>query len=225
MRTAILLTPALSLFLSLFATSSLVGCSGAESSDVNAGTSAQELKKNKDGSATGNGKVCFWDSGSVSVSPSDPDYPVSNEPVSSPPSSGSAPGSHGGGDQSEPDQGEKYQSPMPTVDAEPVPVSTQTQYPIGASFPAPDGCNTCACTAQGVLCTAKACAPGGTSPGNPGQPPTQPPAPGCTLNGKHYKSGDSVPSVDGCNSCGCHEGQIACTEMACVDDEPKGNGK
>jgi hypothetical protein len=40
----------------------------------------------------------------------------------------------------------------------------------------------------------------------------------CTYNGQEYQIGESVPSVDGCNSCSCDEsGQIACTEMACPE--------
>ncbi|MCA9679126.1 MAG: hypothetical protein KC464_29120, partial [Myxococcales bacterium] len=31
-------------------------------------------------------------------------------------------------------------------------------YPVGAVFPAGDGCNSCSCTASGVACTELACA-------------------------------------------------------------------
>jgi hypothetical protein len=34
-----------------------------------------------------------------------------------------------------------------------------THYAIGARFPAPDGCNTCTCSAGGGACTERACAP------------------------------------------------------------------
>jgi len=37
----------------------------------------------------------------------------------------------------------------------------------------------------------------------------------CQYNGKTYKSGESFPSTDGCNSCGCENGQVACTMMWC----------
>ena len=38
----------------------------------------------------------------------------------------------------------------------------------------------------------------------------------CTYNGQIYQAGESVPSIDGCNSCSCDEsGQVACTDMAC----------
>ncbi len=42
------------------------------------------------------------------------------------------------------------------------------------------------------------------------------PAPGdCTLDGKTYRNGDTLPSPDGCNTCSCMNGQIACTLIAC----------
>ena len=37
----------------------------------------------------------------------------------------------------------------------------------------------------------------------------------CEYGGKTYASGDSFPDEDGCNSCSCEDGQIACTLMAC----------
>lgn len=39
----------------------------------------------------------------------------------------------------------------------------------------------------------------------------------CTYNGKTYKEGDSFPSEDGCNTCGCSNGTVACTLRACVN--------
>lgn len=39
----------------------------------------------------------------------------------------------------------------------------------------------------------------------------------CSYNGKIYAHGDSVPSGDSCNSCGCQNGQVSCTLMACDD--------
>jgi hypothetical protein len=32
-------------------------------------------------------------------------------------------------------------------------------YNVGDTFPSPDGCNSCSCTADGIACTTKACAP------------------------------------------------------------------
>jgi hypothetical protein len=39
----------------------------------------------------------------------------------------------------------------------------------------------------------------------------------CHYNGTIYKSGDGFPSTDGCNTCGCENGQVACTLMACEE--------
>lgn len=41
---------------------------------------------------------------------------------------------------------------------------------------------------------------------------------GCTYEGKTYKDGEGFKDKDGCNSCSCQKGQIACTEMACLPD-------
>lgn len=44
----------------------------------------------------------------------------------------------------------------------------------------------------------------------------------CSYEGQTYKVGESVPSIDGCNSCSCDEsGQIACTDMACYNIDKK----
>ena len=43
----------------------------------------------------------------------------------------------------------------------------------------------------------------------------EPSGAGCQYNGKTYKDGEAVPSIDKCNSCSCSNGQIACTAMAC----------
>ena len=37
----------------------------------------------------------------------------------------------------------------------------------------------------------------------------------CQYNNKTYKSGEGFPSEDGCNSCSCDNGNVACTLMAC----------
>ena len=42
----------------------------------------------------------------------------------------------------------------------------------------------------------------------------------CVYNGVTYQDGDGFPSSDGCNSCGCNNGDVACTERACAP-EPK----
>ncbi|GEM_PF-537613 len=39
----------------------------------------------------------------------------------------------------------------------------------------------------------------------------------CTYNGKTYKSGQTFPSTDGCNTCVCDaSGQVICTKIACT---------
>jgi hypothetical protein len=35
--------------------------------------------------------------------------------------------------------------------------ASATPYAVGASFPSPDGCNQCNCSAEGILCTIKVC--------------------------------------------------------------------
>lgn len=37
----------------------------------------------------------------------------------------------------------------------------------------------------------------------------------CQYNGKTYKSGEGFPAEDGCNNCGCEDGKVMCTLMAC----------
>jgi hypothetical protein len=38
----------------------------------------------------------------------------------------------------------------------------------------------------------------------------------CSYNNKVYASGDSFPSEDGCNTCSCEDGAVACTARACA---------
>lgn len=38
----------------------------------------------------------------------------------------------------------------------------------------------------------------------------------CNYNGIIYKNGQSFQDNDGCNTCGCRNGEISCTAMACV---------
>lgn len=43
----------------------------------------------------------------------------------------------------------------------------------------------------------------------------------CEYNGTSYEAGSSFPSSDGCNTCSCSEGGVACTLRACAPvDEP-----
>lgn len=150
-RSVILLAAALATTTAL--SISVSACSGG---DVSVGSTEQELKKKKDGGATGNGASCSWDD------------TVSSDGTTTP-----APG---GG------------------------------YEIGDSFKSPDGCNDCSCTAQGIVCTMRACPPGGGGTGG-----------SCVYDGKTYPEGAGFKSTDGCNSCSCGAGgMVACTEMACA---------
>jgi hypothetical protein len=80
-------------------------------------------------------------------------------------------------------------------------VNGVASYAIGESFPAPDGRNTCTCTAEGVICT-------GIDYGD-----------GCTYNGRKYEIGESFASDDGCNTCTCAEREggsdLECTNLPC----------
>lgn len=61
-------------------------------------------------------------------------------------------------------------------------------FSLGQDFKSLDGCNDCTCSAQGIMCTLRACNPGGggTSPGNPGN------GPACSLEAKICPDGSSV---------------------------------
>ena len=47
----------------------------------------------------------------------------------------------------------------------------------------------------------------------------------CQYNNKFYRDGASFPSKDGCNTCTCSNGNVACTEKACLPKGCKYNGK
>ena len=40
---------------------------------------------------------------------------------------------------------------------------------------------------------------------------------GCEYGGRTYQNGEGFKDTDGCNSCSCVNGQVACTMMACRD--------
>ncbi|XP_045208395.2 kielin/chordin-like protein isoform X2 [Mercenaria mercenaria] len=44
----------------------------------------------------------------------------------------------------------------------------------------------------------------------------------CDYNGLTYNDGDTFTSEDGCNTCQCIEGKVACTKMACLGCEKDG---
>jgi hypothetical protein len=39
----------------------------------------------------------------------------------------------------------------------------------------------------------------------------------CTYEGKIYNEGEGFKASDGCNSCSCTNGRVACTLMACPE--------
>lgn len=45
----------------------------------------------------------------------------------------------------------------------------------------------------------------------------------CSYYGKIYEDGARFPAGDGCNSCGCDDGNVACTEIACNVPEIEGS--
>lgn len=88
----------------------------------------------------------------------------------------------------------------------------------GTTVSATDGCNTCVCTTSGLLaCTKKACPPVST---DAGPPAFDMPANACVYAGKTVASGSSFPSTDGCNTCSCAAGRVACTLKACPPPAP-----
>lgn len=44
----------------------------------------------------------------------------------------------------------------------------------------------------------------------------------CMYNGVEYSDGDSFEAEDGCNSCGCDGGEVACTMMECDANDENG---
>lgn len=42
----------------------------------------------------------------------------------------------------------------------------------------------------------------------------------CIYNGSEYSNGATFDSTDGCNTCSCSDGLVACTEMACITPTP-----
>src|SRR3989344_5591584 len=43
----------------------------------------------------------------------------------------------------------------------------------------------------------------------------------CTINAIEYQVGDTIPALDGCNTCSCTErGEVVCTLMACNVEPP-----
>jgi hypothetical protein len=60
------------------------------------------------------------------------------------------------------------------------------------------------------ICNGGCWAPGGGS--------TDAGSPTCSYNGQSYDEGDRFRAGDGCNTCSCSAGNVACTQMACSCD-------
>jgi hypothetical protein len=85
-------------------------------------------------------------------------------------------------------------------------------YNVGDQFASPDGCNSCACTKDGIACTTKAC----SSPGNP-------PSTGCTEEAKVCPDGTAVGRTGpNCEFAPCPTN--ACPALGCDPYCPNGGG-
>lgn len=67
------------------------------------------------------------------------------------------------------------------------------------------GCGGNAGDGSGPLCEGERC--------------EDPPDAECMRDGVRYAPGDAVPALDGCNSCGCIDGEIVCTTADCPDSQ------
>ncbi len=48
----------------------------------------------------------------------------------------------------------------------------------------------------------------------------------CTLgDGTELENGESAPAGDGCNTCTCDNGELACTLIGCVDSGDSGQAE
>jgi hypothetical protein len=47
------------------------------------------------------------------------------------------------------------------------------------------------------------------------RPPPPPTGQACEVAGQTFPDGSGVPSGDSCNSCGCNDGSVICTAVAC----------
>jgi hypothetical protein len=105
-------------------------------------------------------------------------------------------------------------------------------FPDGSEVPSGDACNRCNCDDGAITCTEIACEPvvcdefvedfDGVCSRFPLDPCLfQDPDCGGSANGSCETAGQSfpnrseIPSGDTCNSCGCYDGTVICTELAC----------
>jgi hypothetical protein len=105
-------------------------------------------------------------------------------------------------------------------------------FPDGSDVPSGDACNRCSCNDGTVSCSEVACEPVvctqmvEASDGVCSRFPLDPcifqdPDCGsssegsCEAAGQSFPDGSEVPSGDSCNGCGCYDGTVICTELAC----------
>jgi hypothetical protein len=128
-------------------------------------------------------------------------------------------------------RGRGHHPPPPPPSGQSCEVAGQT-FPDGAGVPSGDSCNGCGCNDGSVICTAVACEPvfcalfveesDGVCSRFPLDPCiSQDPdciqggGASCEAAGQTFPDGSAVPSGDSCNTCGCNDGSIACTEIGC----------
>ena len=77
------------------------------------------------------------------------------------------------------------------------------------------------CNVQGSPSGGGVCVKEGSGiPGNGGGP-IQPAGKGCVIGGVIITMDTKIRAADGCNTCGCSDGSIFCTELACGPNTPK----
>jgi hypothetical protein len=133
-------------------------------------------------------------------------------------------GRHGRG------RGHGHHNPPPEPSGQSCEVAGQS-FADGAGVPSGDSCNSCGCNDGSVICTLALCEPVfcaeflEVSDGVCSRFPLDPckfqdpdcdeGGASCEAAGQTFPDGSAVPSGDSCNSCGCNDGSIACTEIAC----------
>jgi hypothetical protein len=141
------------------------------------------------------------------------------------------------------DEGDDEPSPDPPAPPPVMRLSCQVAgqtFPDGSLVPSADGCSDCSCVDGDVVCTEVPCssegcdlyleAPDGVcsrpaddpcitqdpdcSDTEP-EPEPEPEELACDVAGQTFPSGAEVPSGDSCNTCGCDDGSVSCTESSC----------
>lgn len=153
-----------------------------------------------------------------------------------PPDGESTPPPEGGGN--EPGEDDPGPDPStPPVMPESCQVAGQS-FPHGSAVPSGDSCNSCTCADGNVVCTDINCQPEAceaylevpdgvcsrpaddpcieqdpdcTEP----EPEPEPEKLACDAGGQTFPHEAEVPSGDSCNSCGCDDGSVICTESTC----------